>query len=83
MSVEIPKMAIALGPYGIAQGDVIEARVHLGATKEVSSWSFCYRIGIISIVLAELIRSVSVKTATYALAEARMFLRSLPLGQRA
>ena len=38
MSVEIPKMAIALGSYGIPQGDVIDAQVHLGATKEVSSF---------------------------------------------
>jgi len=38
MSVDIPKLAVALGPYGISQGDVVEARVHLGCTKEVSSW---------------------------------------------
>lgn len=38
MGVEIPKMAVSLGPYGIPQSDVIEAKVHLGATKEVSSW---------------------------------------------
>jgi hypothetical protein len=38
LSVEIPKLTIALGPHGISQGDVVEARVHLGATKEVSSW---------------------------------------------
>jgi hypothetical protein len=38
LSVDIPKLTIALGAYGISQGDVIEARVHLGATKEVSSW---------------------------------------------
>jgi len=38
MSVNIPKLTVALGPYGIYQGDVIECRVHLGCTKEVSSW---------------------------------------------
>jgi hypothetical protein len=38
VSVEIPKVAIALGPYGIPQGDVIQCRVHLGCTKEVSSF---------------------------------------------
>ena len=38
MSVDIPKLTIALGAVGIPQGDVVEARVHLGATKEVSSW---------------------------------------------
>jgi hypothetical protein len=38
LSVDIPKLTIALGAYGISQGDVVEARVHLGATKEVSSW---------------------------------------------
>ncbi|MEM2995785.1 MAG: hypothetical protein QXI91_07250 [Candidatus Bathyarchaeia archaeon] len=38
MSVEIPKMALAFGGYGIPQGDVIECRVHLGCTKEVSSF---------------------------------------------
>jgi len=36
--VEIPKLTIALGAVGVPQGDVVEARVHLGATKEVSSW---------------------------------------------
>src|SRR3972149_10815808 len=38
LSVDIPKLTIALGSVGVPQGDVIEARVHLGATKEVSSW---------------------------------------------
>ncbi|MEM2971523.1 MAG: hypothetical protein QW270_03775 [Candidatus Bathyarchaeia archaeon] len=38
MSVEIPKMAIAFGQYGIPQSDVIECRVHLGCTREVSSF---------------------------------------------
>ena len=38
MSVEIPKMTIAFGQYGIPQGDVIECHVHLGCTKEVSSF---------------------------------------------
>ena len=38
MSVDIPKMTIAFGQYGIPQADVIECRVHLGCTKEVSSF---------------------------------------------
>ena len=38
MSVEIPKMAVAFGQYGIPQADVVECRVHLGCTKEVSSF---------------------------------------------
>jgi hypothetical protein len=38
MSFEIPKVSIALGAYGIPQGDVIQCRVHLGCTKEVSSF---------------------------------------------
>jgi hypothetical protein len=38
LSVDIPKLTIALGDVGIPQGDIVEARVHLGATKEVSSW---------------------------------------------
>ena len=38
MSVEIPKISVAFGGYGIPQGDVIQCRVHLGCTKEVSSF---------------------------------------------
>jgi len=38
LSVEIPKVAVAFGAYGIPQADVIECRVHLGCTKEVSSF---------------------------------------------
>jgi hypothetical protein len=38
MSVSPPALTIALGSVGIPQVDVIEALVHLGATKEVSSW---------------------------------------------
>ena len=38
MSVEIPEVTIALGPYGILQGDVIDLKVHLGCTNEVSSF---------------------------------------------
>ena len=38
MSVEIPKITIALGPYGIPQGDAIDLKVHLGCTNEVSSF---------------------------------------------
>jgi hypothetical protein len=37
-SIDIPKIAVVLGSVTPPQGDVIEARVHLGATKEVSSW---------------------------------------------
>jgi hypothetical protein len=38
VSVNPPALTIALGSVGIPQVDVIEALVHLGATKEVSSW---------------------------------------------
>ena len=38
MSVDIPNLAVVLGSVTPPQGDVIEARIHLGATKEVSSW---------------------------------------------
>jgi len=38
LSVDIPKLTVALGSVAPPQGDIIEARVHLGATKEVSSW---------------------------------------------
>ena len=83
MSVDIPKLAIALGAVGVSQGDVIEARVHLGATKEVSSWSCFCRIGIRSIVLAGLIRLLLVKMVTLTLGGARMFHRLLLRGPRA
>jgi len=38
MSVEIPKCSIAFGSVAPPQGDVIDLRVHLGCTKEVSSF---------------------------------------------
>lgn len=38
MSINPPTITIALGSVGIPQADVIEAKVHLGATREVSSW---------------------------------------------
>jgi hypothetical protein len=38
LSVDIPKMSVAFGQYGIPQADVIECRIHLGCTKEVSSF---------------------------------------------
>lgn len=38
MSVNSPSLTVALGAVGVPQADVIEALVHLGATKEVSSW---------------------------------------------
>jgi len=38
MSVEIPKAAVVFGSVTPPQGDVIELRVHLGCTKEVSSF---------------------------------------------
>lgn len=37
-SVGIPKMTVALGTIGVPQADVVDCTVHLGATKEVSSW---------------------------------------------
>ena len=38
MSVEIPKCAIVFGGVTPPQGDVLDLRVHLGGTKEVSSF---------------------------------------------
>ncbi|MEM3357183.1 MAG: hypothetical protein QW166_05080, partial [Candidatus Bathyarchaeia archaeon] len=38
MSVDIPKIAVAFGSVTPPQGDVIQCRVHLGCTKEVSSF---------------------------------------------
>lgn len=38
MSVELPKVAVAFGSVAPPQGDIIEVRVHLGCTKEVSSF---------------------------------------------
>jgi hypothetical protein len=38
MSVDIPKVTIAFGSVAPPQGDVIDLRVHLGCTKEVSSF---------------------------------------------
>lgn len=38
MSVEIPKVSIVFGAVAPPQGDVIDLRVHLGCTKEVSSF---------------------------------------------
>ncbi|MEM2129304.1 MAG: hypothetical protein QXZ70_01765, partial [Candidatus Bathyarchaeia archaeon] len=38
MSVDIPKLTIAFGNVGVPQGDVIDLRVHLGCTREVSSF---------------------------------------------
>jgi hypothetical protein len=38
MSVEIPKVALAFGSVTPPQGDVIDLRVHLGCTAEVSSF---------------------------------------------
>jgi hypothetical protein len=38
LSVEIPKVTIAFGSVAPPQGDVIEVKVHLGCTKEVSSF---------------------------------------------
>jgi len=38
MSLEIPKVAVAFGSVTPPQGDVLELRVHLGCTKEVSSF---------------------------------------------
>lgn len=38
MSVEIPKVSIAFGSVAPPQGDVVDLRVHLGCTNEVSSF---------------------------------------------
>ena len=38
MSVNPPVLTVALGSVGVPQVDVLEALIHLGATKEVSSW---------------------------------------------
>ena len=38
MSVEIPKVSIAFGSVAPPQGDVIDLRIHLGCTNEVSSF---------------------------------------------
>jgi len=43
MSVEIPKVAIAFGSVAPPQGDVIDLRVHLGCTKEVSSFEVLFQ----------------------------------------
>ena len=45
MSVNPPVMTVALGSVGVPQADIIEAMVHLGATKEVSSWELLCRTG--------------------------------------
>jgi len=38
LSVEIPKVAVVFGSVTPPQGDILELRVHLGCTKEVSSF---------------------------------------------
>jgi len=38
LSVSVPKVTIAFGQYAVPQGDVIQCRVHLGCTNEVSSF---------------------------------------------
>ncbi len=38
MSVNIPRVVAAFGGYGLTESDIIECRVHLGCTKEVSSF---------------------------------------------
>lgn len=43
MSVALPRMAAILGSITVAESDIIEAKVHLGATKEVSSWELLLR----------------------------------------
>jgi hypothetical protein len=37
-NVDIPKLVVSVGSVDVFQGDVINAKVHLGCTKEVSSW---------------------------------------------
>jgi len=39
LSVGVPALNVVLGAYNIPQSDVIECRVYLGCTKEVSSFS--------------------------------------------
>jgi hypothetical protein len=38
VSVEIPKVAVVFGAVAVPQDDVVQLRVHLGCTKEVSSF---------------------------------------------
>ncbi|MCX8177940.1 MAG: hypothetical protein N3F10_06585 [Candidatus Bathyarchaeota archaeon] len=38
MSVNLPCLAVVFGGYGVPQSDVVECRVHLGCTREVSSF---------------------------------------------
>ena len=38
MSVDVPKVAVAFGGVAPPQGDVLDLRVHLGCTSEVSSF---------------------------------------------
>jgi len=38
LSIDIPNLAVVLGSVTPPQGDIVDARVYLGATKEVSSW---------------------------------------------
>lgn len=38
MAVDLPCMAVVFGSYSIPQSDIIECRVHLGCTREVSSF---------------------------------------------
>jgi hypothetical protein len=38
VSVDVPKVAVAFGGVAPPQGDIVDLRVHLGCTKEVSSF---------------------------------------------
>ncbi|MFB3887961.1 MAG: hypothetical protein ACE14S_00595 [Candidatus Bathyarchaeia archaeon] len=38
MSVEVPKVAMVFGAVTVPQGDVVELKLHLGCSKEVSSY---------------------------------------------
>ena len=38
MSVDVPKVALAFGAVGVPQGDVVDLKIHLGCSKEASSY---------------------------------------------
>jgi len=38
VSVDVPKVALAFGAVGVPQGDVIDLKIHLGCSKEASSY---------------------------------------------
>jgi hypothetical protein len=67
VSVDIPQIALTLGTVTPPQGDVITARIHLGGTKEVSSfevmlknWVGKYSSGGSSPILTDALGSISI-----------------------